>query len=463
MDGVNVKHLYSRACFGVGNEAYENLKDKTLEYNVDTLFFEARNYKELSVDLSELETFLKDNPKSKINKKDKLMSKKIRMMNKTGIKNLNTAWIDRLSKNEYVFNEKMTLFWSNILVCRDNNVLHFQRYNNVLRKNALGNFRDFVKEISKEPSMNKYLNNKQNTKDSPNENFARELMELFTIGIGNYTENDIKESARAFTGWSFRKDGDFVLKRKKHDFGEKTFMGKTGDFDGDDIIDIILDRRESASFICKKVYKYFVNPEIDKRNLEEITDVFYSNYDIYGLMKHIFNSEWFYDDKNIGVKIKSPIELLVGINRVVPIEFNKQRQQLYIQKMMGQVLLYPPNVAGWKGDRNWIDSNTLMFRLKLAANLTNKGKIDLESKGDLEDTYEEYYNVAERKSKFYKTNALWDKFDEVYGDISHEKLKSILIMPKIDKDTEELLSNLNIKSNKEYCVQLMSIPEYQLC
>ncbi|MCK5908089.1 MAG: DUF1800 family protein, partial [Flavobacteriales bacterium] len=338
-----------------------------------------------------------------------------------------------------------------------------QRYNNMLRKNALGDFRLFVKEMAKEPSMNKYLSNKQNIKESPNENFARELMELFTLGIGNYTEEDIKESARAFTGWSFNKEGNYILKKKKHDFGVKTFMGKTGKFDGDDIIDIILEQKQCSKFICDKAYRYFVNPQVNEKHLEELTELFYKDYDINNLMMHIFNSDWFYGEENIGVKIKSPIELLVGIKNIVPVDFKKERQQVYLQKMMGQILLFPPNVAGWKGDRSWIDSNTLMFRLKLASTLLNKGIINLDEKGDLDDSYEKYYKTKEKRGKFLKLDIDWEEFDIQFSNASVAEMKDLLIASNIDKDTESLLFNLKFDSKREYCIQLMSIPEYQLC
>ncbi len=146
----------------------------------------------------------------------------------------------------------MTLFWANVFVCRDNNILHIHQYNNVLRENSLGDFRGFVKAISKEPSMIKYLNLKQNVKKKPNENFARELMELFTLGVGNYKEEDIKESARAFTGYSFNKKGDFILRDKRHDTGSKTFFDKTGNFNGDDIIDIILNKNNVLGLFVQK-------------------------------------------------------------------------------------------------------------------------------------------------------------------------------------------------------------------
>ena len=463
MKTSHITHLYNRIGFGVSPSTLAMLNEKSKAYVVTKIFADSEKAKPLIIDLSDLQAMIKSTPRKSKKEKDKLKMKELRMLSRKKLAELNYTWINRLATSDAVFTEKMTLFWTNVFVCQDKNVVHYQQYHNTLRKYALGNFNEFVKAIAKEPSMNKYLNNKQNVKGSPNENFARELMELFTIGIGNYTEQDIKESARAFTGWSFNKKGEFFLKKNKHDFGEKTFMGKTGNFDGNDIIDIILEQRETANFICNKVYKYFVNPEIDKKRLEEITDVFYKDYDIYNLMNYIFSSDWFYDEKNIGVKIKSPIELMVGIKKTVPVELQRPKQNMYLQKMMGQVLFFPPNVAGWKGDKYWIDSNTLMFRLKLASMLLNNGKIDLAEKGEFEDSYEDFYKKRKGKNRYLKTKVSWNDFEEDYGNLKTSELQELLIVSKIDSDTQRFLSNLKVRNNREYCVQLMSIPEYQLC
>ena len=460
MKTKHLQHLYLRAGFGIDYNKLNILKAKSKDDIVSKLFSESKNYQALDIDLSEINK-LKSELEGK--KKDKSARRIIQKESRKKVTELNYEWISRLNNTDEILREKMTLFWSNVFVCSDKNIWFIQRYNNMLRKNALGDFRLFVKEMAKEPSMNKYLSNKQNIKESPNENFARELMELFTLGIGNYTEEDIKESARAFTGWSFNKEGNYILKKKKHDFGVKTFMGKTGKFDGDDIIDIILEQKQCSKFICDKAYRYFVNPQVNEKHLEELTELFYKDYDINNLMMHIFNSDWFYGEENIGVKIKSPIELLVGIKNIVPVDFKKERQQVYLQKMMGQILLFPPNVAGWKGDRSWIDSNTLMFRLKLASTLLNKGIINLDEKGDLDDSYEKYYKTKEKRGKFLKLDIDWEEFDIQFSNASVAEMKDLLIASNIDKDTESLLFNLKFDSKREYCIQLMSIPEYQLC
>jgi uncharacterized protein (DUF1800 family) len=374
-----MQHLYWRVSFGINLKEIERLQSWSKAKIVANLFSKSDNFKPLELDLSEFSEV-----KYKSNKELKELFtpeeiQQLRNKQRQKVKTLNYAWIERLSAPNSLLREKMTLFWANVFVCRDNDIFFIQDYNNTLRKHALGNFRTFVKAIARQPSMSKYLNNKQNLKIKPNENFARELMELFTLGIGNYTEQDIKEAARAFTGWSFKKNGDFNLRENQHDNKEKTFFGKTGNFDGDDIIDIILAQKQCARFICDKIYKYFVNPSVDAMRLEEITALFYKDYNIKTLMTYIFTSNWFYNDENIGVKIKSPIELLVGIQKVVSVTFNKKAQLNYLQRMMGQTLLYPDNVSGWKGGRGWVDSNTFMFRMKLAALIFNNAIINLES------------------------------------------------------------------------------------
>ena len=462
MKQKHIQHLFWRTNFGIGFKHLQEIKSKSKSKIVSELFSKSQYYP-LQLDLSE---FSDIKLKSKKELKEKYTVNELSQLKRKSrqkVRDLNFAWLNRLSESNALLREKMTLFWANIFVCRDNDIFFIQRYNNTLRRNALGDFRQFVKEIAKEPSMSKYLNNKQNIKKKPNENFARELMELFTLGVGNYTEQDIKESARAFTGWSFNRNGDFQLRKKHHDFGEKTFFGKTGNFDGDDIIDIILEQKQCARFICDKVYRYFVNPTIDEKILDEITNVFYKDYNIGNLMNHIFMSKWFYDDDNIGAKIKSPVELFIGIQKVVPVTFNKPRQLNYLQKMMGQVLLYPDNVAGWKGGKSWIDSNTLMFRMKLASLILNNAIINLEEKGEFEDTFEKYYKQTKKRSNFIKTTKNWDDFEINYGKISAKELTNHLILSKLDKDTEMLVDSLKINSQRNFCIQLMSIPEYQLC
>ncbi len=463
MNQRHIQHLYWRAGFGIDINVLKKTQSKSRTKIIEELFSDSEKITPLQLNLTEFISIKNKSARVLKNDMGEQAFQKFRQRSRRKVRDLNHAWIERLSESDGILGEKMTLFWANVFVCRDNHIFHIQQYHNTLRENALGNFRDFVKLVAREASMSKYLNNRQNRKISPNENFARELMELFTLGIGNYSEEDVKESARAFTGWSFNNKGGFILKKHQHDFGEKTFFGKKGNFNGDDIIDIILEQKQCARFICEKIYKYFVNPIVDKNRLEEITSIFYKDYDIKSLMIYIFSAPWFYDEQNIGVKIKSPIELLVGIRKIVPVSFDEKKQFNYLQKMMGQVLLYPVNVSGWKGDKSWIDSNTLMFRMKLASLILNNAVINLEEKGAFEDSFEAYYKNVKKRNRYLKTSKRWDVFLKKYGNLHPRQLRDFIVMPKLDFDTETLLDGLEIKSNKDFCIQLMSIPEYQLC
>lgn len=463
MKRKHIQHLYWRAGFGLNNSEISELEKKSKTKIIKNLFKEANSFEPLKIDLSEYDVLLTKKYGKLIREMGKENVKKLAQKSKREVITLNKAWLDRLYEPSSVLREKMTLFWANVFVCKDQNIWNIQKYNNTLRANSLGNFRTFVKAVAHEPSMLNYLNNKQNKKAHPNENFARELMELFTLGVGNYTEQDIKESARAFTGWTFKKRGGFFLDKKNHDNGEKTFFGKKGNWNGDDIIDIILEQQQCARYICSRIYTYFINPKIDSERLEKLTEIFYKDYDIEKLMTHIYSSKWFYEEHNIGVKIKSPIELLVGMYQIVPHTLSNKNQTRYLQTMMGQMLLNPVNVSGWKGGTAWIDANTMMFRLKLPSVLLNNALINLDEKGDIEGTFEQFYKRTKKRKKFLQTTTDWKLFESSYADASNEILKNDLILSKIHPDTEALLKNLTKTSKKDFCIQLMSIPEYQLC
>ncbi|MEZ4797071.1 MAG: DUF1800 domain-containing protein [Flavobacteriaceae bacterium] len=376
----------------------------------------------------------------------------------------NEAWVERLNRPKELLRERMTLFWANHFVCRENNAFFAQQYNNTLRKHALGNFKDFTNAISKEVAMINYLNLQQNQKKSPNENFARELMELFTLGKGNYTEQDIKESARAFTGYSHEISGAFKFAKWAHDEGEKTFFNKTGNFTGEDIIDIILSEKQCARFMCRKVYGYFVNTTINESHIESMVKVFYPDYDIENLMRFVFMSDWFYDEENIGTKIKSPIDLIVGLNQSIPMQFKEQNHLLALQKLLGQVLLMPPNVAGWIGGTQWIDdSNTILLRLRLASILLNSAHISTKQKGEFNDRLDKFIKKAKEQHLPFKVDQDWSYFEEQYQNVSMNELKNHFIMANLSTEAEDFLNGLGKTSKQEHCIQLMSLPEYQMC
>ena len=288
-------------------------------------------------------------------------------------------------------------------------------------------------------------------------------MELFTLGEGQYSEKDIKESARAFTGYNNNFQGDFKFRKFQHDYGSKTFFGHIGKFDGDDIIDIILENKQCARFISEKIYRYFVNPKPNKTHIEAMTNVFFKDYNIENLMRFVFMSNWFYSEENIGVKIKSPVECLVGMANTIPIAFERKNDLIKIQRLLGQILLDPPNVAGWKGDKAWIDANTIMVRLKLPSLLYSNAVISLKEHGDFNDSFREQFFKRNKDKLPFKTLPNWDAFLNNFKNVETKNLHDYIIQGNINKGTAEYLASLSKKSKKDYCVQLMSLPEYQMC
>lgn len=413
------------------------------------------------------------------NKMDAAARKKRREQSRDELKNLNLLWLDEMINSEAQLREKMSLFWHGHFACRVINSYFQQELLHTIRTNALGNFGDLLKEVSKSPSMLQFLNNQQNRKQHPNENFAREVMELFTMGRGNYSENDIKEAARAFTGWGFNLQGEFIFRKQLHDNGSKTFLGKTGNFDGEDVLNILLEQSQTAKYITKMIYRYFVNDQVDEARVDWLSKRFYSNgYDIKKLLDDIYTSDWFYSEKNIGTRIKSPVELLAGIRRFLPLELDNDLSQLLFQKVLGQVLFYPPNVAGWAGGKSWIDSSTLMVRLQIPQVLTSKESISIRAKNDddvnMGQVMEEQVRIKKNKMYAERGDAAdieWDVVVKIFEQVPREqlaaKVPATLLQTASRVNNSVLEKYLNKESRaifiKSAVINLMSTPEYQVC
>jgi uncharacterized protein (DUF1800 family) len=261
----------------------------------------------------------------------------------------------------------MALFWHNHFTSALRKVKWptlMYRQNLLLRRHALGNFREMLHAIAKDPAMILYLDNQSNRKGKPNENFAREVMELFTLGEGRYSERDIKEAARAFTGWMVdRTTGQFRVDPRRHDPGSKTFMGRTGAFDGDDILDIILEQPQVAIFISEKLWREFIAGDPDPQEIARLARIFRAaDYEIKPLVQAILMSPDFRASGNRGTLVKSPVELIVGTARMFNIGANDGRRFARLGRYLGQDLFDPPNVKGWPGGNAWITSNTLLAR-----------------------------------------------------------------------------------------------------
>jgi uncharacterized protein (DUF1800 family) len=393
----------------------------------------------------------------------------LRKQSREALKDLNLRWLDEMVHSEAQLREKMAFFWHGHFACREINIFYQQQLLDVIRTNALGNFGDLLREVSKSAAMLAFLNNQQNRKRQPNENFAREVMELFTLGRGNYAEKDIKEAARAFTGWGFDLGGNFVFRKQFHDEGEKTVLGKTGTLDGDDIIDILLQQEQTARYITAKIYRFFVNETPDPAMVEKLSKEFFqSGYDIKKLLSSIFLSPSFYEEKNRGVIIKSPVQLLVGLRRMLPMKFNNDEVQLLYQRLLGQVLFYPPNVAGWPGGRNWIDSSSLMYRLRLPRLLHDDEGLVAKPKVD-DDVMMGVADKTPKRSGVINVDIEWPVYVSAFSKTKREELlphMAATLLPYGTIDAAMLDRSADLSSREKYIqsvtIQLMSLPEYQL-
>jgi uncharacterized protein (DUF1800 family) len=306
-------------------------------------------------------------------------------------------WMTRMAYGPHPLQERLVLFWHGHLTSsiRDDRQGSWRLWNQneLLRQHAAGNFRKLIQAISRDPGMLRYLNNDRNIKARPNENYARELMELFTLGIGNYTEQDIKQVARAFTGWQH--DGvEFVYAARQHDEGEKTVFGQTANFNGDDIIELLMRHPACAPYIGGRLYDYFVGADPDPKVHASLGDVLRENdYELRPLLRVILRSQAFYAPKRIGGKIKPPVQLLVGTTRLLGAgALNTPQSRRELEKM-GQVPFEPPNVKGWPGtydSRKWINTATLLARYNLAVRLVERVRGQLRTQDPPEQLVESW-------------------------------------------------------------------------
>ena len=275
-------------------------------------------------------------------------------------------WANRMLTTPRPFQEKMTLFWHGHFATTEEKVRDYRKLqiqNELLRQHATGHFRDLMVAVAKDPAMLAFLDAGVNLKGAPNENFAREIMELFTMGVGNYTEQDIKEAARAFTGWNYT-GLTYVINPAQHDDEVKTVLNQTGRFTGEQVIDILMAQPVTAEFLAGKMYRYFVreelSPELQKQLGQVLRD---SRYDIAAFMETVLLSKDFYSPASVATRIKPPVELLISTYKKMELQavpgipdFNEQSE------LLGQKLFYPPNVAGWANGRSWITPGLLLAR-----------------------------------------------------------------------------------------------------
>lgn len=484
---LNKLHLLSRATFGLRPGQLESLSQISLKQLIKQIEHDSSSTPESLIVATEdlgnayRDLVLKGMPKTPLMQEDYRI---INRQNTDRISDLTLNWMAQMVKGNDQLREKIALFWHGHFAARLQNAYFQQQLLDVVRKNALGHFGDLLREVSKSASMLNFLNNQQNRKAHPNENFAREVMELFTLGRGNYTENDVKEGARAFTGWSYDNKGAFVFNKKVHDENPKTFLGKTGNFDGDDILNMLLENKATSVFITRKIYRFFVNDRVvDENEVQRLADKFYqSNYHIQSLMNEIFQSDNFYAPINQRAVIKSPVELLVSIQRILPMMIQNPKVMLVFNNALGQQPFYPPNVAGWAGGTSWIDSSSLMLRLKIpqliqdndAFTLTTKSNDDVQmGMGAKTDPNAKAKIKAGKNKGAYSVTAdvKWEEFSAPLFNVSQDALfdnisQIVLGTAQEHVSAAAVQSEVSNTSRDAYIksltIALMSTPEFQL-
>jgi uncharacterized protein (DUF1800 family) len=289
-------------------------------------------------------------------------------------------WLRRMVQTSRPLQEKLTLFWHGHFatsIFKVDSAYYMWLQNETMRRNASGNFRTMIMEISKDPAMIKWLDNDSNNKEHPNENYAREVMELFTLGEGHYSERDIKEAARAFTGWHYdRAAMAYEFNSQQHDDGPKEVLGKHGNWDGGDVVNILFAQPACATFLARKLWTYFAYEEPEPELVDGLAEVFRAgNYQLKPLLRAIFSSSAFFSERAVHTQIKSPVQLVVGsyqlLNRKIPESIDAFSVVVKALRMMGQEPLLPPDVSGWKGGLTWVNTSSLLMRYNFSNFLVN--------------------------------------------------------------------------------------------
>ena len=293
-------------------------------------------------------------------------------------------WFNRMLKTKAPLREKMTLFWHDHFATSIQKVKQpvlLIKQNELFREYAFGNLRDLTQKVVRDPAMILYLDTQSSSKSMPNENFAREIMELFTLGEGNYTEEDVKQAARAFTGYQLnRLTGEVVQSARAWDDGKKTIFGETGPYNGKDVVSLIFKKDACAKFMAVKLWEFFAYEKPVDSAIADLAATFRKNdYELKPVLREIFLSAEFYGKKAMATQIKSPVQYLVQLLKELEMESAPLGFPIMGQTQLGQVLFMPPNVAGWDWGKAWINTNTLLTRYNLAGSLINGSVRDMMS------------------------------------------------------------------------------------
>jgi uncharacterized protein (DUF1800 family) len=400
------KHLLNRTSFGYTQSQLEQFQKLSKKEAIELLLSQKKD--------EEVLAFPKDIRKVSVVEKKKDISREdrkvIRKIRNKKMHELKVWWYKMILNERFSFRERMTLFWHNHFVSEYRDVKNpymMVKQNMLFREHALGNFKILLNKSSQDLAMLIYLDSNSNKRNNPNENYARELLELFTLGEGHYSELDVKEAARAFTGYRVnKKQLEYKFIKKHHDYGKKTFLSKSGTFNGSDIINIILEQEQTSTFITEKLYKEFISQKLDTKEVMRLSKIFrQSNCDISVLMKNILLSEKFWDNKLL--MIKSPVEQMVSLLKALDINLQEKDFKFIINygKRLGQDLFNPPNVKGWIAGKAWIDSSSFILRKEYTIKLLRRAL----SKSHIKDFYFENFDEFQNYffPKYVKSNTIF--------------------------------------------------------
>jgi uncharacterized protein (DUF1800 family) len=376
---------------------------------------------------------------------------------------LRAGWLYWMLYSRHPLREKLTLFWHNHLATSNSKVQNvgfmIGQYE-LMQRHALGSFRDLLDQMSKDPAMMVWLDTRESKKGKPNENYAREVMELFSLGIGHYTEKDIREAARAFTGWDID-DGKAVFDPNQHDDTEKTVLGQKGKWQGEDIIRICLEQKSCPSFIAGKLFRFLVSESIPATPelLDPLADRFRkSDYDFGMLVETMLRSNLFFSPVAYRTRIKSPVEFVLGIVRPLEGQIGTPALATSLQSL-GQDLFHPPSVKGWDGGPAWLNGQTLLLRQNLALALTSTEDNRFGRRADPAALVKKYGKQSDPE--------LVDFFLQLFyqGDVPSESLSRLLEYQKKahgqakPKYWTEDAADQRVRT---LCHLVLTLPEFQL-
>jgi uncharacterized protein (DUF1800 family) len=480
-DSTTAGHLLNRAGFGGAPEAIEGLQRLGLQGAVGHLV----DYERIP-DPQEAPAWAKPDPsrreallqmRNASEEKRRELRRQEMQINRERMVELRGWWLERMANGSRPLQEKMTLFWhghfaTSVVKVRD--PYYMWRQNELFRRLATGDWLELLVQVSQDPAMLIWLDQAQSRKEHPNENYAREVMELFTLGEGHYTETDVTEAARAFTGWSLdRQSQSFVTRPRWHDSGRKTVLGRTGDLDGRDVLVQIVSQPQAALFITAKIWNYFAGEPPAPALNAALAEVFRRSGNRFRpLLQTIFLSAEFYSPRVIRNQVKSPVQWLVGSVRMLETQLPPPLVSTNLLRNLGQDLFAPPNVKGWDGGVSWITTATLLARYNNAALLVNGAGRERRPAGNA-DPSASSGDMAGRRGRLAVTGVNLDRIvkpgEQRDADALIPALEDRLLQSRLTPKQEEALRNylgtrqpLSRQDLLGAIRLVMSTPDYQV-